>query len=315
MDAVRSFISGVSFRVGSTAAMDGLFCEPPGEKPDIEFFRARGLKRYCAQVESTAVMCASVVRDALFKSAVAPEQVGAVVIDADQWHCTAEDRIQMLESLYESGMSRVPVIGVGLQTCSGCMTAIDIADRLLRTDTERRPVLILICGRVAPGTSRIDPRRATILSDGVAACIVSVTPGPLALLASTSHTSLDVVRAGVAGEKAAISVIRSCRDISAVSKVLYRASGVRPEQIEALFCTNGNLMYTTYAARAAGINCGRTYNQNVAEYGHVFSCDHLINLATYGTANAFRDGGKYMLIGWSPYVFSGAIVSYVGAPS
>lgn len=310
---MSTFISGVSFRVGPSAPIEKLFADLQSS-PGIEFFRARGLKHYCAQVESTAVMCAEVVRDTLRTSGVAPREVGTVVIDADQWHCTAEDRIQMLESLCECGITRVPVIGVGLQTCSGCMTAIDVADRLLRTGRDQKPVLVLMCGRAAPGTSRIDLRRATILSDGVSSCIVSNRPGPFALLASTTHTNLERVRAGVAGEQAAMSLVRSYRDIAAVANDLYSAASAAPAQIEALFCTNGNLMYSTFAARAVGISGSRAYTDNVAAYGHVFSCDHMIDLVTCASAKTFQYGHKYMLIAWSPYVFSGAIISYVDTP-
>jgi len=56
-------------------------------------------------------MCAAVIRDSLRKSDVQPEQVGAVVIEAGNWHCALEDRIQILEGLHENGIARVPVIG------------------------------------------------------------------------------------------------------------------------------------------------------------------------------------------------------------
>jgi len=309
---VRSYISGVSFRVGLPAPIEGLFASPPGDAPGIDFFRARGLQTYCAQVESTREMCRTTIQDAMRKADVHPASLGAVVVDADNWHCTPEDRIQILESLLGAGIARVPVIGVSLQTCSGCMTAIGLADRLVRTDEERKPVLVLLCGRAPPGSSRIDARRATVLSDGVSACVVSATPGMFELLATTTRTNLEVARSAAAGEKAAISLVLSYRDIAAVANTLYEAAQITPEQIATLFCTNGNLMYASFAARAAGVIGSRTYIENVAAYGHVFSCDHLINLVTYGANAEFQPGQKYLLVGWSPYVFSGAILSYVG---
>jgi len=121
-----------------------------------------------------------------------------------------------------------------------------------------------------------------------------------------------MVRSGVAGEKAAVSLVRSHADISAVASKLYQIGEATASEIEGLLCTNGNLMYATFAGRAAGISEERLFTENVAAYGHVFSCDHLINLATYGNSKGFRKGGKYLLIGWSPYVFGGALVSYDG---
>ena len=310
----RTYIGGVSFRVGRTASIEELFTASSTSVPDIEFFRARGLRHYCAQVKSLGSMCSAVIRESLRLCSLEPHQVGAVVIDSEQWHCVTEDRVQLLESLHACGLVQVAVIGIELQTCSGCLTALNVADRLVRTDCERRPVLVLVCGRVAPGSSRADLRRATVLSDGVASCVVSTAPlGPFALLASTNHTNLQMVRGGVAGEKAAISLVRSHADISSIASRLYRIGEVIAQEVQALLCTNGNLMYTTFAGRATGIPEERIYTENVAAYGHVFSCDHLINLATYGASKGFVEGGKYLLIGWSPYVFGGALVSYEGA--
>jgi 3-oxoacyl-[acyl-carrier-protein] synthase III len=310
---VRSYIGGISFRLGRNGCIEDLFAEPSAGDGDIDFFRTRGLRNYFEQVEPLGTMCTSVVDESLRKCSVDAEQLGAVVVDAEQWHCTSEDRIQLLESLDACGISGVPVIGLDLQTCSGCLTALSVADRLHRTDRDRKPVLVLLCGRAAPGTSRVDFRRATILSDGVASCVVSSTPGSFALLASTTHTNLRMVRSGVAGEKAVVSVVRSHADLAAVANRLYALAEIHASQIDALLCTNGNLLYVTFAGRAAGVAEARIYTENVAAYGHVFSCDHLINLATYASFKPFLAGGKYLLIGWSPYVFGGAVVSYEGA--
>lgn len=309
---MRTFISGLSFRVGCVAAIDELFSQPAADCPGIEFFRARGFKHYCAQVEPTVPMCTAVIRDSLRKSSVSPEHVGAVVIDSENWQCTDEDQIQLLESLYQVGISQVPVIGVTLQACGGSIAAIDVANRFLRTEAAQRPVLVLICGRAVPGIRRANAGRATILSDGIAACVVSHTPGRFELLASKVYTSLEMARTDLTQEKDAVTLVRSCANIAAIANSLYKAAAIESQQVAALFCTNGNLMYTSFAARAVRIAEARAYSDNVAAFGHVFSCDHLINLVTYGSDKGFQESGKYLLIGWSPYVFSGALISYLG---
>jgi 3-oxoacyl-[acyl-carrier-protein] synthase III len=305
-----SYLSGLSFRTGTTLPIDELFPALPAREGDIGFFLRRGLKHFCAQFEPIGAMCFAVVTDCLKKAGVDPDQLGAILVDAEQWKCTVEDETQILESLHAAGIAKIPIIGLGLQTCSGFTTALGIADRLLRTDRQRRPILVLLCGRAVPGASRIDTRRATILSDGVSACIVSNRVGALALLACIGHTDLATVRSGVAGEKAAISLVHGYGQIADIAKLLYETAGVSPPQIDALFCTNGNLMYATFAARAAGIDSARAYTENISAYGHLFSSDPLINVATCANANALRPGGKYLLVGWSPYVIGGAILSY-----
>jgi 3-oxoacyl-[acyl-carrier-protein] synthase III len=304
-------MSGLSFRVGRQVPIENLFTPLP-DIPNINFFRERGLEHYCEQSEPTLLMCTTVVNESLRASSVVAGEIGAVVIDTANWHGTYSDQVQILESLYQCGLSRVPVIGLQLQGCSGAVTAIDVARRILKTESDPKPVLVLLCGRAGFDMPRVDVSRATILGDGVASCVVTETPGCFEILASSSVTSLDLAGVERSLERDVAMVMRSCENISAVTNGLYRAAGVGPEEVEKLFCTNGNLMYPRFAARAARVDSGRTYNDNIAAYGHVFSCDQLINLVTYGRENLFRIGKIYILIGWSPYVFGGALISYVG---
>lgn len=305
-----SYLDGISFRVGRIASIEELFGTTPADKVERDFFLARGLRNFCIQDRPLGTMCTEVVRESLEKCSLSPDDVGAVVVDSEQWHCTSEDRIQLLESLQGAGFEQVPVLGLELQTCSGVLTGIDIADRLVRAGHEQRPTLVLVCGRAAPGSKRADVRRATVWSDGVAACVVSARPGRFSIVASAAHTNLSMVRSGVAGEKAAVSVVRSHANICKVSRKLYEVAGVKGSDIDALLCTNGNLMYATFAGRATGVEQARIFTENIPIYGHVFSCDHLINLATYEKFRSFEKGGRYLLVGWSPYVFAGLLLSY-----
>lgn len=309
---MRSFIAAIGYCVGHTHAIETLFNSPQVHDVTPQFFRERGLQNFCAQSESTLSMCRAAIDTALRDSGTDPRHVGTVVVDADYWHCSEEDITQILESLHLAGIPRVPILGLGLQTCSGSMTALDLADRLLRTDPQSRPILILVCGRAAPGASRIDTLRSTILSDGVAACVMTSKPRGYQLLASTCYTTLDTVRTNVVGDKPVNSLLNSYGNIGSLSRILYDTAGIQGRQIEALFCTNGSLMYTRIAADAAGVRPDRVVNDNIPKFAHMFSCDQLIGLATYAEAGRFRPGAPYLLLAWSPYVFSGALLTYIG---
>jgi hypothetical protein len=85
---------------------------------------------------------------------------------------------------------------------------------------------VLICRRAAAGVERVDPGRATILTDGVSSCVVSATPGRFRLLSCTSQTNLEIARSGSSAERPALSVVRACGTIAVVADLLYESAGL-----------------------------------------------------------------------------------------
>jgi len=309
---VRSFISGVAFRAGDQVPVEELFEPTPEGAAGLSFYRARGLKYFRRQASSTQSMCYDSISESLRKSATDPGSIGTILVDVDLWHCSAEDRLQIFESLNLTGLDGIPVIGVGLQTCSAAATVLDLADRLVRTDEHRRPVLVLICGRVEPGANRVDNLRKTILSDGVAACVVTPQRGEFQILSTETRINLATAREKTVGGNSAASLVSGYGDLSSLASGICERAGVSPAAIDRLFCTNGSTIYTNFIADAAGVDSERVYADDVANFGHISSCDNLISLATYGDRNRYVSGHSYMLIGWSPYVVSGAVLMYSG---
>ena len=54
------------------------------------------------------------------------------------------------------------------------------------------------------------------------------------------------------------------------------------------------------------------YADDVPRFSHVHSCDNLISLKNYADANALQPGDLFLLLGWSPHVFSAAVLRYRG---
>jgi 3-oxoacyl-[acyl-carrier-protein] synthase III len=309
---MKSFISGVAYRAGDKVPVEELFESTPEGGAALSFYSARGLKYFRRQAGSTHSMSFESIAESLRKSATAPGSIGTVLVDLDTWHASEEDRLQILEALHRAGLEDVPVIGVGLQTCSASATALDLADRLVRTDDRGRAVLVLVCARAQPGMGRVDDLRKTILSDGVAACIVAAQRGDFQILSTESRTTLATVREKTAGGNSAISLIASYDDLASLASSWCERAEVDPEAIDCLFCTNGSTVYTNIIATAALKDDARVYTDDVANFGHISSCDNLVSLATYEERNRYVRGRNYMLIGWSPYVVSGAVLRYSG---
>jgi hypothetical protein len=309
---MKSFIGGIAYRVGDAVSIEELFEPSPEGKAALNFFLARGLKYFRRQSGAVQDMFRECIVETLFKSGTSADALGAVLADIDEWCFSEADRLQILESLHLSGLWNIPVIGVGLQSCSAAAATLDLADRMVRTDEGHRPILVLMCGRPGSGENRINDARKTILSDGVATCIVTARRGEFQLLSSATSTDLAAAKDKARGGDQAVSLVSNCNNMTAVATEVCTRAGVSTNDIDQLFCSNGSSTYINFAAEATEVGLGRVYSDDVASLGHIFSCDNLISLATYAERRSYRIGAKYMLIGWSAYVISGAILLYCG---
>jgi 3-oxoacyl-[acyl-carrier-protein] synthase III len=305
---MRAYISGMAYRVGRRADIADLFGASSGSAPSLDFYLSRGLKNYCIQEETTGDLYRPVIESALEDAGVGAGDIGAVIFNTATSPWTSAEELHLFAALADAGMGDVPLIGIGLQSCSACPSALGIARQTLIDEEFNGHVLVLISGRVMPGESRMDAHAATIFSDGVAACIVSREPGAYELLAVRSHTNLKTARINPAGEKPGMSLVRSYNDLKLVATRLYADCGLSSRDIEVLFCTNGSFAYTALVAAAAGLPQERVYNDDIARFGHVHSCDNIISLVTYGEQIGHKQSAAYLLIGLSRYVFSGAIL-------
>lgn len=106
-----------------------------------------GLRYYQRQTDTTQNLCYASIEESLRKSGTNPGAIGTVLVDADTGYCSEGDRLQIFESLHLAGIKGVPVTGLSLQTCSATAAALDLADRLVRTDEKQRPVLVRVKSR------------------------------------------------------------------------------------------------------------------------------------------------------------------------
>nr|WP_294501498.1 hypothetical protein [uncultured Rhodopila sp.] len=275
----------------------------------LEFYISRGLKNYCIQEESTELLCTTVVKSSLEAAGTGADEIAAVVLGIVTNGPALAEQQAMTAGLSAAGIGSVPLLMISpSEECSGFVAALEAARRTLCATGFAGKVLIIVSGRVMPGSSRIDPSTATILSDGIAACILSLEPGPFKLLAAFSHTSPELVPAAGPDATPGPDILRGYKNLKIVANRLYEYCQLEAECIEALFCTNGSLVYSAYSAAAAALSPDRAFQDTIPRFGHVHACDHVIGLAEYGRARGHKDGAVYMLLSWSPHVYGGVLV-------
>src|SRR5262249_14764281 len=90
-------------------------------------------------------------------------------------------------------------------------------------------------------------------------------------------------------------------------------AGVKIEDLRAFLGTNAGIGHLELMANAAGIPAEIIWSDDVSRFSHVHSCDNLISLKNYCDANELAAGDLLLLLGWSPHVFSAAVIRYLGA--
>lgn len=308
---MRSFLDGIAYQVGERHRIRELFADNSAPTFDVEFYTGRGLENFCCQKADTMSVCTEVISDTLHKSRLSARQIDAAIIDNATWDSSRDEEFALFAGLRAAGIRDIPVVGLAMQACSGLATALELGSLRINSINTSTFVLVLTSGRVLPGRNRIGANTGTIYSDGLATCILSPKESGFELLATTSHTNLTDTSNTPTGREHA-DMMRGHANLSITSNKLYSLAGIDPSQISALFCTNGSMTYNMIAADAARISNDRVYSDDLARNAHVHSCDHLIGLENYGKLYGHKPDSIYLLLGWSPYVFSGALIRYVG---
>ena len=300
-------ISGLAYSVGAVRSIDELGAVDRIDDSTIQSLRSRGLQNFCVDRRSLPEMCVGVALDSLEKTSLNASAIGAIVFASSNPGWTAEDELNLLRVFDQVGFSRARIIGLSMQGCSGCASALRVASDLIKSTGRVETVLVILVGRTTEGASRLGPHQATVFSDGAASCIMSVNFGALEFIASETMTDISLVRPTVTPLGVQRHLWAGLIGLKEVSEFVLNTAGIQPREVTALFGMNGSAVYLDVIAEATGIPPERVFRDDVAKYGHVYSCDNLISLTNYLDEREAVDGEYYLLCSWSPYV-RGAVI-------
>jgi 3-oxoacyl-[acyl-carrier-protein] synthase III len=305
-----AYLSHIGYSVGVQRPVEALQEKESISPEGIETFRQRGLRGYREDTRSVPEMCMASALQTLDTAGLRPEDIDSVLFASSNSDVLVEDddETALFAAMRETGFERGRILGLTLQACSAVGDALKVAGALAE-EPDASPILVVVFGQKKK-TSRLGPQANLVFSDGAASCLVSAREGAFKICASEGITN---TRLGEMGRGGSIAQFQGgLVELREVTQSVCRAAGVSTDEIRAFFGTNAGVGHLHLMAHAAGVPEGRIYEDDVAGYSHVHSCDNLISLRHYSEKNELAPGDVFLLLSWSPHVVSGATIRYCG---
>jgi 3-oxoacyl-[acyl-carrier-protein] synthase-3 len=186
------------------------------------------------------------------------------------------------------GLERATVLGQTQQACTGLLGSLRLARALLLSEPDVRRVLCLTADRFPEGA--LYEQSYNLITDGAAACIVTLEPGPWRLLAVHQITNGGLARA--TDEETAGSFFAFTH--RAIQETLAKA-GLSMKDIAWFVAQNMNRKAMEILARLLRFDPERITAPTMAEIAHVISGDNLINLKHMDDRGEIRPGERVLL--------------------
>lgn len=190
---------------------------------------------------------------------------------------------------YELGLKQAGALAISEQGCSGLLSTLDTAARLLASSD--RPAALCIAGDALPGGSTREIMY-NLMSDAAAAVLVernSPRNGVLAFRQQTQSYYWDTPD-------------REQELLAAYFPMAQRAiaacladAGLEISEIDWFVPHNVSLRSWEILAKLLGIPVDRIWTANIGRIGHTISCDHAINLADMACEGALTPGDRLLL--------------------
>jgi hypothetical protein len=265
---------------------------------ELELLRSEGLRSCRVSSEPAVSLAAAAARESL-RSAAAPN-IDLVVVTSME-----PRQLEGWSLLVAAGIPKVPITAVSGDACANLLPALRLARNAILAGDARR--VLVVTADVMPWADRYLVGGPTVLSDGAAACIVAAEPdGPsfeilgFGTTMNAGHDEHDFPNANAqiiaTSMRAAAGRLPATGDPTPYSYVLTPNYGERTRQFLAL---------------AAGLKGAEGYAPVVAEVGHCFSADALINLQLLA-GDGVRGGDKVAVLATSFRSWSVMALRYAG---
>ena len=186
------------------------------------------------------------------------------------------------------GLDRAAAIGLGQQACTSMLGSMRIARALLRDEPELGRVLCVSSDRFPPGAEY--EQAYNLISDGAAACVVSLAPRGYRIVACHHITNGALARASD-DETVGTYFSYTAR---LLRETLAKAA-LTPGQIDWVVPQNTHAKAWTILARLLGLAEDRVFFRTIADIGHVISADNVANLIALEAAVAVPSGARLLL--------------------
>jgi 3-oxoacyl-[acyl-carrier-protein] synthase III len=247
---------------------------------------AWGWGRFYRSGRSRAELAVASARRTLARAACTGGDMDAVILCAAEFPASVDDHARYCRAVLEElGLERAFVTGVTLGQCNTMLSAVFLADRLVASQAYDR-VLVIASDLVTDEEDRFQP--FALFSDGAASCILTSEPQPGDLAIVATASALDPPALDAAGRfsgrlgRAAIDAITG-------------ESGVPAGQVSVVLPPNLFTPIVRMSEGQSGFRPDQLYLRNIANRGHCFSADPLVNLVDRQSEDGTRPG-EYVLL-------------------
>ena len=186
------------------------------------------------------------------------------------------------------GLDRAIVIGLSQQACTGLLGSLRLAQALLRSEPDTERVLCLTSDRFPEGA--LYEQSYNLISDGAAACVVSLAPASFRLLAAHGITNGALAQAS--DDETAGSFFAYTHRV--IQETLAKA-GLQISDVAWFVAQNMNRKASDILARLLKFDPGRAVSPTLPEVAHVISGDNLINLKYLAERGQIQGGERVLL--------------------
>ncbi|GLK99161.1 3-oxoacyl-[acyl-carrier-protein] synthase III C-terminal domain-containing protein [Dactylosporangium matsuzakiense] len=270
----------------------------------IDALHEQGIRHHLVDARPAAELAATAARPVLDALGAPPD---LMIYCTDTSTGEAVTR-QMWQAQRDMGLVDTPAVLVSGGGCGNLGAGLKVARAVMsaeRLDT----VLFVTADRVPGPTGRLLEHGTTVLSDSAAACALTVRPiaAGVRLLGMSTEVRSDVgssVNQLAMGRTIMHKVGRALQRVSA-------ESGVRPAECRYFLTGNFGRTSRDFLTTAARCTPEQAYGPWVADLGHCFSADILINLATLMERGELARGDRLLMLSSSPQSWSVIAAEYI----
>jgi|GEM_PF-3196706 len=308
--ATSRYLSHIGCSVGAAQPVAALAQKEKLSSDVLATFQQRGLRDYREDSRGIPEMCVASALETLAEAGLEPADVDSILIASSNSDglVSDDDETALFTALHGAGFERARVLGLTLQACSAGGDALRVAGGLVGPGSGS-PILVIVFGQKKK-MSRLGPQANLVFSDGAASCLVSSGKGTFEICASEGVTNMRLGEMGRAGSIAQFQ--GGLIELREITRKVCEDAEVELDEIRAFFGTNAGVGHLQLMAQAAEVPLDRIYEDDVASYSHVHSCDNLISLRHFSEKNTLAPGDPFLLLAWSPHVVSASILRYRG---
>lgn len=180
------------------------------------------------------------------------------------------------------------VIGLNQEACTGMLGALRVSHALLNAEPELKQVLCVTADRFPEGA--LYEQSYNLISDGAAACIVSLDPKGFRIVACHAETNGAM---SLATDDETVGSFFSYSH-STINAILAKA-GLTIKDISWIVPQNTNMKAWQILSSLLHFDFERVYFPTLPEVAHVISGDNIINLQHLATHKTLNSGERILL--------------------